>query len=173
MSEGGTGEWFISPPRGRGPTRPVLIHVQSADARPREKTLIRMAESRKSMTAAKSVDQYIRAAPVATQAVLRKVRAAILEAAPGADESISYGMPFYSYKGEVGIERRLCYFGLQREDLALYLRPKDLEPHAERIAEYRSTKSTLRFPLDRPVPVPLLKQLVRDAVRKHRAGKSK
>jgi len=125
------------------------------------------------MTAAKSVDQYIRAAPVATQAVLRKVRAAIREAAPDADESISYGMPFYSYKGEVGIERRLCYFGLQRADLALYLRPKDLEPHAKRIAKYRSTKSTLRFPLDRPVPVPLLKQLVRDAVRKHRDAKSK
>jgi uncharacterized protein YdhG (YjbR/CyaY superfamily) len=123
------------------------------------------------MTAAKSVDQYIRVAPVAAQAVLRKVRAAILEVAPDADESISYGMPFYSYKGEVGIERRLCYFGLQRANLALYLRPKDLEPHAERIAKYRSTKSTLRFPLDQPVP--LLKQLVRHAVRKHEARRSK
>jgi uncharacterized protein YdhG (YjbR/CyaY superfamily) len=132
-----------------------------------------MVGSRKSMAAAKSVDQYIRAAPVAAQAVLREVRAAILEAAPDADESISYGMPFYSYKGEVGVERRLCYFGLQRAYVALYLRPKDLEPHAERIAQYRSTKSTLRFPLDRPVPAPLLKQLVRDTVRQHRARKSK
>jgi uncharacterized protein YdhG (YjbR/CyaY superfamily) len=125
------------------------------------------------MAAAKSVDQYIRVAPVATQAVLREVRAAILEAAPDADESISYGMPFYSYKGEVGVERRLCYFGLQGANLTLYFRPKDLDPHAERIAKYRSTRSALRFPLVRPVPVPLLKQLVRDAVRQHRTRTSK
>jgi uncharacterized protein YdhG (YjbR/CyaY superfamily) len=125
------------------------------------------------MPAAKSVDQYIRAAPVETQTVLRKVRRAIQEAAPDADESISYGMPFYSYKGEVGIERRLCYFGLQRASLGLFLRPKDLEPHAEQIAKYKSTKSALRFPLDEPIPIPLIKKLVRDANRRHRAGRAK
>lgn len=125
------------------------------------------------MPLAKTVDQYIRAAPVEAQAVLRKVRAAIREAAPDADESISYGMPFYSYKGEVGIERRLCYFGLQRESLGFFLRPKDLEPYAEKIAEYKSTKSTLRFPLKKPIPLPLIKKLVRDACRRHGAGKAK
>ena len=78
------------------------------------------------MPPAKSVDQYIQSAPVETQAVLKKLRAAIQEAAPEAAESISYGMPFYSYKGEVGIERRLCYFGLQLASIGLFLRPKDL-----------------------------------------------
>ena len=76
------------------------------------------------MPAAKSVDEYIRAAPPETQTVLRKVRAAIREAAPDADEGISYGMPLYSYKGEVGIERRLCYFGLQRSGIRLFFRPR-------------------------------------------------
>jgi uncharacterized protein YdhG (YjbR/CyaY superfamily) len=121
------------------------------------------------MSAAKTVNQYILEAPVETRAVLRKVRAAIREAAADADEGISYGMPFYSYKGEVGFERRLCYFGLQRATLMLYFRPKDLEPHAEQAAPYRSAKSALRFPLDRPIPIPLVKALVRDAVRRHRA----
>jgi len=82
-------------------------------------------------------------------------------------------MPFYSYKGEVGIERRLCYFGLQRASIGLFLRPKDLEPHAEEIAKYKSTKSALRFPLDEPIPIPVIKRLVRDADRRHRAGKAK
>ena len=123
------------------------------------------------MPAAGSVDQYIRAAPVGARAALRKVRAAIRKAAPGADESISYGMPFYGYPGEAGIDRRLCYFGLQRTSLRLYFRPRDLEPHTERIAEYRTSGSALRFPLDRPIPIPLIQRLVRDAVRRHRVGR--
>lgn len=125
------------------------------------------------MVAAASVDRYIRAAPVQVQSVLRRLRAAIREAAPDAEESISYGMPFYSYKGEAGVERRLCYFALQRGSIGLFLRPKDLNPHAESIAKYRSTKSALRFPIDRPIPLALVKKLVRDAVRRHRAGRPK
>lgn len=124
------------------------------------------------MPAAKSVDQYIREAPVESRAALEKVRRAIREAAPGAEETVSYGMPFYGYPGEVGIEGRLCYFGLKRSTLGLFLRPKDLDPHAEQIAPYRSAKSALHFPLDRPIPISLLQRLVRDADRRHRAGKS-
>jgi uncharacterized protein YdhG (YjbR/CyaY superfamily) len=125
------------------------------------------------MPAAKSVDRYIRTAPVEVQAVLRKIRKAIREAAPEADESISYGMPFYSYPGEVGIKRRLCYFGIQRTSLALYLRPADLEPHAKQIAKYKSTKSALHFPLDAPIPIRLIQQLVRDANSRHLAKRAK
>ncbi|MCI4370798.1 MAG: DUF1801 domain-containing protein, partial [Thermoplasmata archaeon] len=81
-----------------------------------------------------------------------------------------YGLPFYSYPGQVGVERRLCYFGLKGEGLGLYLRPRDLEPHAKQIAPYVRTKSALRFPLDHPVPIALIRKLVRDAARRHRAG---
>jgi len=135
--------------------------------------LLRFAGPRGRMRAAKNVDQYILSAPVETRIVLRKVREAVREAAPDADESISYGLPFYSYKGEVGIEGRLCYFGIQRAGLGFYLRPKDLDPHAKLIAKYASTKSALLFPLDKPIPLPLIKRLVRDAVRRHLAGDAK
>ncbi len=121
------------------------------------------------MPVLKSVDEYIRAAPAGTRSLLRKVRAAIRRAAPGADESISYGLPFYSYKGEAGIERRLCYFGLQRASLGVYFRPRDLDPHARAVAKYRGSKSALRFALDQPVPIPLIEKLVRNAARRHRA----
>ncbi|MCI4325170.1 MAG: DUF1801 domain-containing protein [Thermoplasmata archaeon] len=122
------------------------------------------------MPAAKSVEEYILTAPAETRVALRMVRKAIREASPHAEESISYGLPFYSYPGEVGVERRLCYFGLKGVGLGLFLRPRDLEPHAEQIAPYVRTKSALRFPLDQPIPVALVKKLVRDAVRRHRAG---
>lgn len=101
------------------------------------------------------------------------MRAAIREAAPDVDESLSYGMPFYSYRGEVGIERRLCYFRLQKAGLGLYLRPRDLAPYATQIAPYRSTNSSLHFPRDRPLPVGLIKRLVRDARRRHLAGRAR
>jgi uncharacterized protein YdhG (YjbR/CyaY superfamily) len=118
----------------------------------------------------KNVDQYIRAAPAEARSVLRQVRHAIREAAPDADESISYGIPFYSYPGEVGIERRLCYFALRGAGIGLFLRPKDLDPHVRQIAKYRSAKSALRFPLDRPIPLRLIAKLVKAADRRHRAA---
>jgi uncharacterized protein YdhG (YjbR/CyaY superfamily) len=126
-----------------------------------------------SMPPVRDVDEYVRTAPVGSRTVLGNVRAAILEAAPGAVESISYGIPFYSYPGETGVGARLCYFRVQRAALALYLRPKDLEPHAAEIDEYRSSKSGLRFRLDEPVPLPLIRKLVRDARRRHIAERAK
>jgi len=66
----------------------------------------------------KTVDAYIAAAPKETQPKLRKIRTAIREVAPDAAESISYGMPFYNYKG------RLVWFGLQKTHIGLYLRPQ-------------------------------------------------
>jgi uncharacterized protein YdhG (YjbR/CyaY superfamily) len=125
------------------------------------------------MTPPRTVDQYIRAAPIELQPVLRKVRLAIQQAAPDSVESISYGMPFYSFRGEVGIERRLCYFGIQGTNLRLYFRPRDLEPHAQEIARYRSSKSALRFSVDEPIPRQLVKKIVSGADQRHRAGKAR
>jgi uncharacterized protein YdhG (YjbR/CyaY superfamily) len=122
------------------------------------------------MKPAKDVDTYIAAAPPDVQPKLRELRAAIREVAPDAVESISYGMPYYSFKGESGFESRLCYFALRKTSVAFYLRPPVIEKHADEVAEYRSTKSALRIPLNRPLPVPLIKKLVKDAKTKHEAG---
>jgi uncharacterized protein YdhG (YjbR/CyaY superfamily) len=118
----------------------------------------------------KNVGAYIRAAPKGAQSKLRAVRAAIREVAPDADESISYGMPFYSYKGKRGIEGRLCYFGLMKTTVGFYLRPPVIEEHMDELGEYASTKSALQFPLDKPMPVTLIKKLVRARMRVDRAG---
>lgn len=122
------------------------------------------------MKQAKDVDEYIAIAPKDVQAKLREVRAAIREVAPDAVESISYDMPFYSYKGEQGFKGRLVYFGLLNSSIALYMRPQDLEPFMSELAEYKSSKSALQFPLDQVPPVPLIKKLVREAMKKHHAG---
>jgi uncharacterized protein YdhG (YjbR/CyaY superfamily) len=112
---------------------------------------------------ASSVDEYIAAAPKEAQGKLREVRAAIKEVAPAARESISYGMAYYSYKG------RLAWFGLHTAHIGLYLRPPILHEHESELAAYQKTKSSLHLPLDRKVPVALVKKLVRAAMKKNEA----
>jgi uncharacterized protein YdhG (YjbR/CyaY superfamily) len=98
------------------------------------------------------------------------VRAAIRDVAPDAIESISYGIPFCSYKGEKGINGRLCYSGLLKASIGLYLRPPVIEEHMNELVGFKTTKSALQLPLDRQIPVSLVKKLVRDAMRRHDAG---
>ncbi len=112
----------------------------------------------------KSVDKYIEAAPEKVRPKLREVRAAILDAAPNAAESISYRMPYYSYKG------RLAWFGLHREHIGLYLRPPVIEEHKTELRGFVTTKSAVHLPLDRDIPVPLVKKLVRARMKKNEAG---
>ena len=115
--------------------------------------------------APKDVDEYIAGAPKEVQNKLREVREAIREAAPTAVESISYGMPYYDYRG------RLVWFGLAKAHIGLYLRPPVVEEHKDELAEYETTKSTVRFPLDRKIPVPLIKKLVKARMKKNEAEK--
>ena len=116
------------------------------------------------MKKASSVDEYIAEAPKEAQSKLREVRAAILAAAPGARESISYGMAYYSYKG------RLAWFGLHTAHIGLYIRPPVLEEHKRELAGYGRTKSALHLPLDGKIPVALVKKLVKAAMKKNEAG---
>jgi uncharacterized protein YdhG (YjbR/CyaY superfamily) len=93
--------------------------------------------------APKNVDTYIAAAPKKVQPRLRKVRAAIRKVAPDAAENISYGMPFYNYKG------RLAWYGLQRTHIGLYLRPPVIAEHERELSRYVTTKSAVQLPLNR------------------------
>jgi uncharacterized protein YdhG (YjbR/CyaY superfamily) len=118
----------------------------------------------------KNVDEYIAAAPKDVQPKLREIRAAIRDVAPDAGESISYGMAFYNYKGESGFKGRFCYFGLQRAHIGLYIPPPIIEEHKDELVGYKTTKSALQLPLDRPVPISLIKRLIRDRMERHQAG---
>jgi uncharacterized protein YdhG (YjbR/CyaY superfamily) len=112
---------------------------------------------------ANSVEEYIALAPKEVRGKLKEVRAAIVEAAPAARESISYGMAYYSYKG------RLAWFGLHKAHIGVYLRPPVLKEHKRELIGYQTTKSALHLPLDRKIPVALVKKLVRAAIEKNEA----
>jgi uncharacterized protein YdhG (YjbR/CyaY superfamily) len=108
-----------------------------------------------------NVDDYISAAPTEVRAKLEEVRAAIRDVAPTAVESISYRIPFYDYKG------RLTWFGLQKRHIGLYIRPPVIEEHKKDLAGYVTTLSAVHLPLDKKIPVSLVKKLVKAGMRKN------
>jgi uncharacterized protein YdhG (YjbR/CyaY superfamily) len=91
------------------------------------------------------------------------MRKAIKEAAPDAVESISYGMPFYSYRG------RLAWVGLAKAHIGLYLPPPVIELNKKMLVGYETTKSTVRLPLDRGIPFSLVRKLVQVRARMNEA----
>ncbi len=105
--------------------------------------------------APKTVDEYISEAPKEAQDKLRELRAAIREVAPQATERISYGMPYYKYKG------RLVYFGLAKAHIGFYVPTPVIEEHKSELTNYYATGATIRFPLDRELPIELIKKLVK------------
>jgi uncharacterized protein YdhG (YjbR/CyaY superfamily) len=102
---------------------------------------------------AASVSEYINTFPPPVRAVLRQVRAAIRKAVPEAEEVISYGIGAFKLRGRV-----MLYFAGWREHYSLYPSNAALEAKfAKQLAPYElSHKGTIRFPIDKPVPVKLI-----------------
>src|SRR6266704_871670 len=119
------------------------------------------------MKPAKTVDEYIAQAPKEVQEKLQELRAVIRTAAPHAEERISYGMPYYYYKG------RLVYFQLWKKHIGLYVPSPVLEEHQSELKGYETTKATIRFPLDQKLPLALIKKLVKARVRKNEEADKK
>jgi uncharacterized protein YdhG (YjbR/CyaY superfamily) len=113
----------------------------------------------------KDVDEYIARAPKEVQDKLRELRKAVREVAPTAVEHISYGMPYYDYKG------RLAWFAIMKTHIGLYLRPPIIEKHKRELAAYKTTKSAIHFPLDKKLPIALMKKLVKARMKKNEAEK--
>ena len=109
----------------------------------------------------KTVDAYIAEAPEEVQGKLKELRAAIKEAAPIAVERISYGMPYYGYKG------RLAYFRRAKAHIGLYVPPPVIEEHKSELRGYETATATVRFPLDKKLPIALIKKLVKARMKKN------
>ena len=112
---------------------------------------------RKNLTSKKSkdVDAYIAKAPKAMRAKLAELRAIIRKTAPMAGEKMSYGMPYYGYKG------RLAYFALAKAWIGLYIPPPIIQRHAKELKSYGQTISSIHLPLDKKLPTALIRKLVK------------
>ena len=109
----------------------------------------------------KSVDEYLASTPKEVQPRLKELRKAIKAAAPKAEERISYGMPYYDYKG------RLVYFRLAKQHIGLYIPPPVIDEHKKELKDYETRQATVRLPLEKDLPIALIKKLVRARARKN------
>lgn len=101
------------------------------------------------------VDEYIALAPKEMQARFQELRACIVAAAPNAQESMSYGMPYYRYK------RHLIYFALCKKHIGLYaLTSPVLEEHKSELEGCVTPKGTVQLSLDKELPTALIESLV-------------
>jgi uncharacterized protein YdhG (YjbR/CyaY superfamily) len=110
------------------------------------------------MKKAKNVDDYILDTPVEYQSSLKQLRTLIRKLVPKAEERISYGMPFYAYKG------RLVYFSKANNYIGLYIPPPIINNHAKELKSYVTTKSAIHLPIKK-LPVTLIKKLILARVR--------
>jgi uncharacterized protein YdhG (YjbR/CyaY superfamily) len=101
------------------------------------------------------VDVYLAKQPKAARTALRRVRAAIRRALPGAEETISYQIPAYKLHGRVAI-----YFAGWKEHYSVYpANDRLVKAFGRALARYELSKGTIRFPLSEPVPVRLIERI--------------
>ena len=100
-----------------------------------------------------AVDRYIEGFPPAVQALLNQVRDAIRQTAPNATERMAYGIPTY-HDGE-----NLIHFGGARKHIGLYPGAEAIIHFADRLQSYHTSKGTIQFPLDKPIPLALIRDI--------------
>ncbi len=113
----------------------------------------------------KDVDSYIQAAPKETRGKLKELRSVIRKTAPDAEERVSYGMPYYHFKG------RLVYFAAAKKHIGLYVPPPIIEEHKSELKNFETAKATVRFSIDKPLPIPLIKKLIKARMKKNNLKK--
>jgi len=115
---------------------------------------------KKASSVPNSVDEYLARVPEPARSTLQRTREVIRSAAPPeATEGISYGMPALKYKGS------LVYYAAFKDHCSLFPGSGTvLATFKKELAGYRTSKGTLQFPLDKPLPVGLLKKIVKARV---------
>jgi uncharacterized protein YdhG (YjbR/CyaY superfamily) len=102
------------------------------------------------------VDAFLAARPQEMRGALESLRRTIAAAAPDAVEGISYGVPAFKYRG-----RPLVSFGGGKNHCSFYVQsPAVMEAHRDELAGYETSKGTIRFAPDEPLPVDLVRKLV-------------
>ena len=102
-----------------------------------------------------NIDEYIAGFPQDVQEILKKIRSTIRKAVPNARETISYQMPAFTLNGY------LVYFAAFKKHIGLYPAPKGNEKFRKELSQYRSGKGSIRFPLDQPIPLALIRKIVK------------
>ncbi len=111
-----------------------------------------------------NVTDYIAAAPKDVQAKLNEMRAAIKQVAPDATEYISYGMPVFKY------ENPLIGFAAMKDHIGPYpMSGSFVAAHEKELAGFTTSKGAIQLPLDKPLPISLIKKIVKLRIKETKA----
>ncbi len=101
------------------------------------------------------IDQYLENVPSSQKEVLQRIRTLVHEVIPDAEEVIGYGMPTFRYKG-----KNVVHFAAFKDHMSLFPSSDPIEELKEQLSNYKTSKGTIQFTLENPLP----DQLVRDLV---------
>jgi len=108
----------------------------------------------------KDIDDYIATFPKNVQHKLNEVRGAIKESAPEAEEAISYGMATFKLNGN------LVHFGAYKKHIGFYPTHSGILAFEEKLSIYKHSKGAVQFPIDKPIPLNIVREIVRFRVKK-------
>jgi uncharacterized protein YdhG (YjbR/CyaY superfamily) len=110
-----------------------------------------------------NIDEYIAGFPPDIQEILQQIRMSIREAAPGAEETIKYRMPTFV------MNENLVHFAAFQNHVGFYPTPSGIAKFKDALSAYKSAKGSVQFPIDEPMPLNLVKKIVRFRVEEVRA----
>lgn len=116
-------------------------------------------------TRPKTIDDYVARYPEDVQKLLQKMRLTIRNAAPKAEETISYSMPAFDQDGI------LVWFAAFKEHIGFYPKTAAIVYFKKDLTKYEVAKGTIRFPMDQPLPLGLISRIVKYRVRENRDKK--
>jgi len=106
-----------------------------------------------------NIDEYIAGFPPNVQEILEQLRITIKNAAPGAEESISYQMPTFKQAGN------LVHFAAYKNHIGFYPGSGGIKNFQEQLSVFEGSKGTVRFPIDKPLPLNLIAEVVKFRVK--------
>ncbi len=119
-------------------------------------------------TAAKTIDEYIGGFPAEVRKVMQQLRATIRKEAPEATETISYAIPAFNLNGSY-----LVYFAGFKNHIGFYPAPTGMEAFKKDFAKYKTGKGSVQFPLDEPLPLALIRKIVKFRMNENREKAAK
>jgi uncharacterized protein YdhG (YjbR/CyaY superfamily) len=114
-----------------------------------------------------TIDEYIATFPEDVRAILNELRQTIKETAPEAEETISYQMPTFTLNGN------LVHFAAFKNHIGFYPTPTGVEAFKEDLSRYKGAKGSVQFPIDQPLPLPLIRRIVEYRVQENQKQKPK
>ena len=118
------------------------------------------------MGAIHTVDEYLSALPKSSKDKIEVLRRTIRQAAPEAEERISYGMPSFQWNG------MLVWYAAFKKHIGFYPKPSAISAFQHKLTRYKTSKGAIQFPIDDPIPEKLVKEIVRFRVKENARAKS-